>query len=149
MKKLLSLFLTSALFLSACATTSVNLGDDREYYSEDSEACEKVEFACTEGTKIFSDLTGCGCEDIDTEESNIVIVEESDEESDEESAEEVAEEVAEEAVEEETDEPVEEVAEEVVEEVVDEEVDEEVTEEPVEEDVLEEDVAEESEDTQE
>ncbi len=89
MKKLLPIFAISILFLSACATTSVNLGDDREYFSESEEACEKIEFECAEGTKVFSDATGCGCEDIDEEESNIILNEElAEEPAEEEPAEE-------------------------------------------------------------
>lgn len=154
MKKLLSLFAISALFLSACVTTSVNLGDDREYFSENEEACEKIEFTCAEGTEVFSDLTGCGCEDIDEEESNIMLygdeaeepADEVDEElidelSDEEVGEEVEEGAEEEVVEEEIEEEVEVVEEELVEVGEEEELVNE--EEIVEEEVIEEELTEE------
>ena len=144
MKKLLPIFAISILFLSACATTSVNLGDDREYYSESKEACVTIEFTCAEGTEFFSDTTGCGCEDVNEEDSNIIIVVDEEpveeEPADEESAEEepADEEPDEEEPAEEEPADEEEDEEEVVEEDVVEEEEEIVEEEVAEEDVVEE-----------
>ncbi|MBN2086715.1 hypothetical protein JW758_00030 [Candidatus Peregrinibacteria bacterium] len=115
MNKLLSVFAISMLLLSACVTTSVNLGDDREYFSQDKEVCERIDFVCDEGTEMFSDTTGCGCEKIEGEDVEEVAEEEVVEESDVEEG--VEDEVVEDVEDVEDEEAVEEVAEEELEEI--------------------------------